>query len=94
MCNALSPAGHVQYRHAPAGSQEPVLARCRVQDRSSRPQLRHPLCKGEKEIPLARRSEQRAEYLERVRAISKATGPDDFVFTISAGKQATTLAAN
>ena len=27
-----------------------------------------------------------AEYLERVRALSKATGPDDFVFTINPGK--------
>jgi hypothetical protein len=26
-----------------------------------------------------------AEYLERVRAISKATGPDDFVFATSTG---------
>jgi integrase len=27
-----------------------------------------------------------AEYLERIRAIAKATGPDDFVFTTSTGK--------
>jgi integrase len=32
-----------------------------------------------------------AEYLERIRATSKATGPDDFVFTISTGKPAATL---
>lgn len=32
-----------------------------------------------------------AEYLERVRAISKATEPDDFVFSTSQGTQATTL---
>jgi integrase len=32
-----------------------------------------------------------AEYLERVRAISKATGLDDFVFTTDAGKPASTL---
>ncbi|MHB8271901.1 tyrosine-type recombinase/integrase [Bradyrhizobium sp.] len=31
------------------------------------------------------------EYLERVRALSKATGPDDFVFTTSDGKPAKTL---
>lgn len=34
-----------------------------------------------------------AEYLERIRAISKATEPDDFVFTISTGKPASTLYA-
>jgi integrase len=32
-----------------------------------------------------------AEYLERVRAISKATGPDDFVFTTWDGKPASSL---
>jgi integrase len=32
-----------------------------------------------------------AEYLERIRAISKATKPDDFVFTLSTGKRAGTL---
>jgi len=32
-----------------------------------------------------------ADYLERIRAISKATGPDDFVFTNADGKQAATL---
>jgi integrase len=32
-----------------------------------------------------------AEYLERIRAISKATGPDDFVFTTSTGKPASSL---
>jgi integrase len=32
-----------------------------------------------------------ADYLERVRAISKATQPDDFVFTTSNGKPAKTL---
>jgi integrase len=32
-----------------------------------------------------------AEYLERVRAISKSTAPDDFVFTTSDGKPARTL---
>jgi integrase len=32
-----------------------------------------------------------ADYLERIRAISKATGPDDFVFTTSTGKRALTL---
>jgi integrase len=32
-----------------------------------------------------------ADYLERIRAISKATQPDDFVFTTSAGKPASTL---
>lgn len=32
-----------------------------------------------------------AEYLERVRAIAKATGPDDYVFTTHNGKQAKTL---
>jgi integrase len=34
-----------------------------------------------------------ADYLERIRAISKATGPDDFVFTTSTGKRAETLYA-
>lgn len=32
-----------------------------------------------------------ASYLERIKAISKATKPDDFVFTTSAGKPAATL---
>jgi integrase len=32
-----------------------------------------------------------ADYLERIRAIGKATGPDDFVFTTSTGKPASTL---
>jgi integrase len=32
-----------------------------------------------------------ADYLERIRAIGKATGPDDFVFTTSTGKRAATL---
>jgi integrase len=32
-----------------------------------------------------------AEYLERIRAIAKKTEPDDFVFTTSAGKPASTL---
>jgi integrase len=32
-----------------------------------------------------------ADYLERIRAIGKATGPDDFVFTNADGKQASTL---
>ena len=32
-----------------------------------------------------------AEYLDRVHAISKATGPDDFVFTTSTGKPALSL---
>jgi integrase len=32
-----------------------------------------------------------ADYLERIRAIGKATGPDDFVFTTSTGKRAVTL---
>jgi integrase len=32
-----------------------------------------------------------AEYLERVRKISKATGPDDFVFTTDKGEPASTL---
>jgi integrase len=32
-----------------------------------------------------------AEYLERVRAVSKATEPDDFVFSTSQGRQAETL---
>ncbi len=35
-----------------------------------------------------------ADYLERVRAISKATEPDDFVFTTSNGKRAGTLYAS
>jgi len=35
-----------------------------------------------------------AEYLERIRAIGKATGPDDFVFTTSTGKPAVTLYAS
>lgn len=34
-----------------------------------------------------------AEYLERIRAIAKATGPDDYVFTTANGKQAKTLYA-
>jgi integrase len=29
-----------------------------------------------------------ADYLERIRALSKATGPDDFVFTTAKGKRA------
>jgi integrase len=32
-----------------------------------------------------------AEYLERIRSVAKATGPDDFVFTTSTGKPATML---
>jgi integrase len=32
-----------------------------------------------------------AEYLDRIRAIAKATGPDDFVFTTATGKRASTL---
>jgi integrase len=32
-----------------------------------------------------------ADYLERVRAVSKATEPDDFVFTTSTGKRAASL---
>jgi integrase len=32
-----------------------------------------------------------ADYLERIRAIGKATNPDDFVFTTSTGKPASTL---
>jgi len=32
-----------------------------------------------------------ADYLERIRAIAKATGPDDFVFTTFKGKRAGTL---
>jgi integrase len=32
-----------------------------------------------------------ADYLERVRTIGKATEPDDFVFTTSTGKPASTL---
>jgi integrase len=32
-----------------------------------------------------------ADYLERIRAIGNATGPDDFVFTTTKGKQALTL---
>jgi integrase len=32
-----------------------------------------------------------ADYLERIRAIGKATGPDDFVFTTSTGKPAGSL---
>lgn len=32
-----------------------------------------------------------ASYLERIKAITKATKPDDFVFTTSAGKSASTL---
>ena len=32
-----------------------------------------------------------ADYLERIRVIGKATGPDDFVFTTSKGTPATTL---
>ena len=32
-----------------------------------------------------------ADYLERIRAIGKATEPDDFVFTTSTGKPASTL---
>jgi integrase len=32
-----------------------------------------------------------ADYLERIRAIGKATGPDDFVFTNAKGKQVSTL---
>jgi integrase len=35
-----------------------------------------------------------ADYLERVRAIAKATGPDDFVFTTFKGKQAESLYAS
>jgi integrase len=34
-----------------------------------------------------------ADYLERIRAIGKATGPDDFVFTTAQGKPAATLYA-
>ncbi|MDE2110196.1 MAG: site-specific integrase [Alphaproteobacteria bacterium] len=35
-----------------------------------------------------------AEYLERIRAIAKATGPDDYVFTTIKGKQAQSLYAS
>jgi integrase len=35
-----------------------------------------------------------ADYLDRIRAIAKVTGPDDFVFTTSKGKPALTLYAS
>ncbi len=38
---------HVQHRHAPAGGQEPPLARCRHQNRRSRPQIRRPAGAGQ-----------------------------------------------
>ena len=85
-------AHHDQYRHAPVGGEEPPLARHRHAEGQARPAIRPPQRARQGQIPHAGRRRVPSPPISTASArISKATKPDDPVFTTDKGKPARTL---